>query len=63
MNNEEAVAGATFAYGPVTIGYQRSIEMTGLETAGAVEYYQNNIFGISFNFWPNIALTANLAKG
>ena len=56
-DHEEAVAGATFAYGPVKVGYQRSIEMTGLETAGAVEYYQNNILGISFNINDNLSIS------
>ena len=56
-DHEEVVAGATFAYGPVKVGYQRSIEMTGLETAGAVEYYQNNILGISFNINDNLSIS------
>ena len=34
-DHQEGIAGATFAYGPVTVGYQRSIEMTGLEAAAS----------------------------
>jgi len=56
-DHEEGIAGATFAYGPVKIGYQRSIEMTGRETAGEVEYYQNNIFGVSFNVSDNLSIS------
>ena len=41
-DKQHGIAGATYAYGPVTVGYQRSIEMTGLETAGTVQYYQND---------------------
>jgi len=56
-DREEAVAGATFAYGPVTLGYQRSIELTGLETASAVQFYQNNAFGVSFNINDDLSIS------
>jgi len=56
-DHEEAVAGATFAYGPVTVGYQRSLEMTGLEVAGTVDYYQNNAFGVSFNISDDLSIS------
>jgi len=54
---EEATVGATFAYGPVKVGYQRSIEMTGLELAGTTEYYANDAFGISFNINDDLSIS------
>jgi len=56
-DHQEGLAGTTFAYGPVTVGYQRSIEMSGLETAGTVQYYQNDAFGISFNINDNLSIS------
>jgi outer membrane protein OmpU len=56
-DKEEGTAGATFAYGPVTVGYQRSIEMTGLEAATSVQYYQNNAFGVSFNINDDLSIS------
>jgi len=56
-DHQEAVAGFTYAYGPVKLGYQRSLEMTGAETSGAVDYYQNNAFGISFNISDDLSIS------
>ena len=56
-DHQEGIAGATFAYGPVTVGYQRSIEMTGLEASGTVGYYQNDMFGISFNINDDLSIS------
>jgi len=56
-DHEEAIAGTTFAYGPVTVGYQRSIESTGLELAGTTSYYQNDAFGISFNINDDLSIS------
>jgi len=56
-DKQHGTAGATFAYGPVTVGYQRSIEMTGLELAGTTEYYQNDAFGISFNINDDLSIS------
>jgi len=56
-DRQEGVAGTTFAYGPVTVGYQRSIEMSGLEMAGTTEYYQNDAFGISFNINDDLSIS------
>jgi outer membrane protein OmpU len=56
-DREEAIAGAKFAYGPVTVGYQRSIELTGLEAASSVQFYQNNAFGIAFNINDNLSIS------
>ena len=56
-DHREGIAGTTFAYGPVTVGYQRSIEMTGLEAATTVQYYQNDAFGISFNINDDLSIS------
>jgi len=56
-DHEEGIAGATFAYGPVTVGYQRSIEMTGQELATTVGYYQNDAFGVSFNINDDLSIS------
>ena len=56
-DREEAVVGTTFAYGPVTIGYQRSIELTGIEEASTVQFYQNNAFGVSFNINDDLSIS------
>jgi len=56
-DHEEAVAGATFALGPVTVGYQRSIEFLGGDNAGLTEFYQNNIWGVSFNVNDNLSIS------
>ena len=57
QDHREGVIGGTFAYGPVSLGYQRSVEFSGLETAGKTEYYQNNIFGVSFNINDNLSIS------
>jgi len=56
-NHEEGLAGVIYAFGPVKLGYQRSIEMSGLETAGTTSYYQNNAFGVSFNVNDNLSIS------
>ena len=56
-DKQHGIAGATYAYGPVTVGYQRSIEMTGLEAATTTEYYQNDAFGISFNINDDLSIS------
>jgi len=57
QDRQEGIGGAVFSYGPVSIGYQRSVEFSGLETAGSTEYYQNNIFGVSFNINDNLSIS------
>ena len=56
-DHQEGVGVVKFAYGPVAIGYQRSIEMTGLEAAGTTQYYQNNAFGLSFNVNDDLTIS------
>ena len=56
-DHQEGIGGATFAYGPVKVGYMRSIEMSGREGAGLTSYYQNDAFGLSFNVNDNLTLS------
>ena len=56
-DHQEVNAGTTFAYGPVTVGFQKMGEFTGSETAGETEYYQNQAFGVSFNVSDNLSIS------
>jgi len=56
-NHQEVNAGFTYAYGPVTVGFQRMGEFSGDETAGRTEYYKNEAFGISFNINDNLSIS------
>jgi len=56
-DHQEVNVGTTFAYGPVTVGFQRMGEFTGSETAGATDYYQNQAFGVSFNVSDNLSIS------
>jgi outer membrane protein OmpU len=42
------VAGATYAIGSVTLGYQYSLDHHNARGASVTQYYENNAFGISF---------------
>ena len=55
-------AGATYAVGGVTVGYQYSRD--NLQSAGnaATRYYENNAFGISFNVNDDLSLSYGLHK-
>jgi len=56
-SHEEGVAGLTYAIGPLTVGYMRSGEFTGHETASLTEYYSNEAFGVSFNINDNLSVS------
>ncbi len=57
----EATAGITYSIGPVSLGFQRSGEITGnTTTATDVDYYRNNMYGVSFNI--NDDLTVSWGK-
>ena len=56
-DHQEVNAGTTFAYGPVSVGFQKMGEFTGSETAGATEYYKNQAFGVSFNVSDNLSIS------
>jgi len=56
-DHQEVNAGMTFAYGPVTVGFQKMGEFTGSQTAGETEYYDNEAFGVSFNVNDNLSIS------
>jgi len=47
-DRSQYVAGATYAVGSVTVGYQYSRDNTQSAAAAATSYYENDAFGISF---------------
>jgi len=53
----EANVGGTFAIGPVTIGAAKAVEFTGQEASGNVEYYNNTMYGVSFNVNDDLSLS------
>jgi hypothetical protein len=57
-DHEEGTIGGTFAYGPVTLGFQRSGEFTGSQTPAETEYYDNTMWGVSFNINDNLSISA-----
>jgi hypothetical protein len=52
----QLVAGATYAIGSVTLGYQYSEDHTNARGAGTT-YYENNAFGISFAVNDDLSLS------
>ena len=56
-DHEEVVAGATLAIGPISVGYQRSAEFTGLIATGTTEYYANDNYGVSFNISDSLSIS------
>jgi len=51
------VAGATYAVGSVTLGYQYSRDNQQSAAASTTSYYENNAFGVSFNINDNLSLS------
>jgi len=56
-DQQEVNAGFTYAYGPVTVGFQRMGEFTGSRTGAETDYYRNEAFGISFNVSDNLSIS------
>ena len=60
-NRYEGVAGITFDIGPLSIGGGRSGILTGkTTTAGNVDYYRNNMYGVAFNINDNLSVSYGL---
>jgi hypothetical protein len=55
----EWTAGATYAMGAFTMGYQFSVED---EKSTTIDYYENSAFGVSFNVNDNLTLSYNNYK-
>ena len=60
QDHHEGNVGATFTFGPVKIGAAKAVEFTGDVGAGDVEYYNNSMYGLSFNI--NDDLSASVGK-
>ena len=58
-DHHEANIGGVFTLGPVSVGAAKAVEFTGAETAGTVSYYNNTMFGVSFNVNDDLSLSAN----
>ena len=58
-NHYEANIGATFSIGPVKLGYAKTFEDTGNSLGGEVDYYQNNMYGVSVSIGDSLSLSAN----
>ena len=55
----EANIGGTFSIGPVKLGYAKTFEDTGNSLGGEVDYYQNNMYGVSVSIGDSLSLSAN----
>jgi len=56
-DHQEAVAGVTFAFGPISAGYQRTGEFGGETAVSKLDYYDNDSFGIAFNVNDNLSVS------
>ena len=56
-DREEGTVGLILTVGPVTAGYQRSIEHTGLTAAASVDAYANTNWGLAFNVNDNLSIS------
>lgn len=56
-NQQEAVAGITFAIGPISLGYQRTGEFGGDKAVDALDYYDNRSYGAAFNINDNLSIS------
>jgi len=55
----EANIGGTVSIGPVKLGYAKTFEDTGNSLGGEVDYYQNNMYGLSVSLGDNLSLSLN----
>jgi len=59
VNHYEANIGAVVSIGPVKLGYAKTFEDTGNTKGGEVDYYQNNMYGLSVSLGDSLSLSAN----
>jgi len=57
QDHYEANIGLTYAMGPISIGAAKTGEWTGYIDQGDVEYYNNLMYGVSFNVNDNLSLS------
>jgi len=59
----EGAAGITYSLGPISLGFQRTGEITGnTKTASDVDYYRNNMYGVSFNINDSLSVSYGLTE-
>jgi hypothetical protein len=58
-DQHEVNIGGTVSIGPVKLGYAKTLEDTGNSLAGEVDYYQNNMYGLSVSLGESLSLSAN----
>ena len=56
-DHQEAVAGVTFAFGPISAGFQRTGEFGGETAVSKLDYYDNESFGIAFNVNDSLSIS------
>jgi hypothetical protein len=56
-DHQEGVAGVTFSIGPISAGMQRTGEFGGQTAVGALDYYDNESFGVAFNINDNLSIS------
>ena len=61
-NRTQYVAGATYAVGSVTVGYQYSKDNLQNAGIGAASYYQNDAYGVSFAVNDDLTLSYGMHK-
>ena len=61
-DHEEATAGITYALGPISLGIQRSIELTGSQADTDTEHYANTLYGAVFNVNDDLSISYGFQK-
>jgi len=57
-DHHEGNLGGTFTVGPVKVGYAKALEFPGGEQPGDVDYYNNTMYGLSFNVNDDLSISA-----
>ena len=58
----EWMAGATYAIGSVTLGYQHSVSKLNTNVSGNVSLYENDAYAVSFNVNDDLSLSYGIHK-
>jgi len=56
-DHHEANIGGVFTFGPLSLGAAKTIENTGNEASGEVDYYVTTMFGVAFNVNDNLSVS------
>ena len=58
----KATAGITYALGPISLGIQRSIELSGSQADTDTEHYANTLYGAVFNVNDDLSISYGFQK-